>query len=197
MPSFRYAATQRGDTMRRISLRELGTAELWVELALLNSLRPPYIVDESANAGPGVLLAGEPIRIPASGSYASVADSPAEVFGVDALLVKGKLQGSGGDLELVSGEANFLQAIRHRLKVIKRELGYHPDYGNFAPRLIGRGNGPAVGSLAAFYVRSAIREDPRVAEVPRCVATMEGEVLRVDADIVPITGKLINLSMDI
>lgn len=193
-PNFRLVETLYGDTMRRISLRELGSADQWVEIVQLNGLRPPYLVNDEADRAAGVLVAGDSIRIPSSAAFTSADTSPDEVFGRDLLLVNGKLQVDGGDLALQTGLANYLQALRNRLTVAKRELGFHPTYGNFAKRLIGRGNGPAVGNLAAFYARSALLEDPRTAEVPRCVATIEGDVLRVDADVVPVSGRLINFS---
>ena len=40
-PNIRHAEVHHGDTLQRISLRELGDASRWVELVLLNELRPP------------------------------------------------------------------------------------------------------------------------------------------------------------
>lgn len=194
MPNFRVADIRYGDSMRRISLRELGSADQWVELVLLNGLRPPYIVNDEADRAAGVLVAGDPIRIPAATAYVDAATNPDEVFGRDVMLQGGKLVIEDGALALQSGLANYLQALRRRLTVTKRELGFHPEYGNFAANLKGRGNGPAVASLAAFYVRSALLEDVRTAQVPRCEASFDGDVLRVDADVVPISGRLINFS---
>jgi hypothetical protein len=193
-PSYRVADTRRGDSLRRIALRELGHAGRWVELALLNGLRPPYLVDDEDGRADGVLVAGDGIRVPAASAVVDAGVNPDEVFGRDIKLEGGRLLAEGGDLVLEGGLDNYLQALRHRLQVTKRELGFHPEYGNFAPGLKGRKNGPAVASLAAFYVRSALLEDERTAEVPRCVASMVGDVLSVDADVVPVAGRMINFT---
>lgn len=193
-PNVRLAETRRGDTLRRIALRELGTAEQWIELALVNALRPPYIVDEELDRADGVLVAGDAIKIPAASSSVSADANPDEVFGRDVLLLRGQLQIDAGDLAVHGGLDNFLQALRNRLTVKKRELGYHPTYGNFADWLRGRGNGPAITNLAAFYMKSALLEEPRVAEVSRCIVTVDGDVLRIDADVVPVAGRVINFT---
>jgi hypothetical protein len=193
-PDYRLSETMVGDSMKRIALRELGTAELWVDLVMLNELRPPYIVDDEARRGAGVLVAGDLIKVPAATSTVSSAATPDEVFGRDVAVVGGVLQFDSGDLAVNTGEQNFLQALRHRIQVRKRELAFHPTYGNFAPMLIGRGNGPTVGRLAAFYVRSAILEDPRVADVLRCTAQISGDTVLVSADVQPISGRVLNLN---
>lgn len=194
LPNFRHAETRRGDTLQRIALRELGTAVNWVELALLNGLRPPYIVDNEQDRAAGVLVAGDLIRVPSAVQAVSADVNPDEVFGRDIAVRRGLLAVDNGDLALESGLANYLQALRHRLEVTKRDLAFHPEYGNFAARLKGRKGSPAVNNLAAFYVKSALLEDVRTAEVPRCVATIEGDVLRVDADVVPVSGRLVNFT---
>jgi len=61
---FRSVELRRGDTLQRVALRELGDAARWVDIALLNSLRPPYVVDDGADAGDGVAYAGMSILIP-------------------------------------------------------------------------------------------------------------------------------------
>lgn len=195
MPAYRLADTLRGDTMQRIAVREMGSATDWVELVLLNALRPPYIVDDELARVAGVLVAGDPIKIPAATSITTADATPDAVFGRDLKVERGRLRVENGDLAINNGRENFLQALRHRLTVVKRDLAHHPEYGNFAPRLVGRGAGPITSDLAAFYVRSALLEDPRVADVPRCVATVQGDSILVDADVVPISGRVTNLNM--
>lgn len=191
---FRNVETNRGDSLRRIALRELGDATQWVEIALLNGLRPPYLVDDESERAAGVAVAGDVLRVPAPAAVGDFETSPDLVFGRDLILKDGLLAAENGDLALVAGLPNFLQALRLRLTVVKRDLGFHPEYGCWVSTLIGRGNGPAAGRLAAFYVRSALLEDECVREVPRCVATIAGDVIRVDADVVPISGRSINFS---
>jgi hypothetical protein len=190
----RLAEVRYGDDLRRIALRELGTAAVWVDLAILNGLRPPYIVQTESERVANVLVAGDPIKIPAAESYVSADADPAAVFGRDFKIQDGKLVADAGDLAVASGLANFLQALAIRLQVVKRELGYHPEFGNFAPQLKGGKLGPAVGALAALYAKSSLLEDPRVLDVPSCVATIEGAALRINAQVVPISGRPLNIS---
>lgn len=195
LTGFRIVETIRGDSLKRLSLRELGDASLWVEIALFNDLRSPYLVDSEADRAAGVAVAGDSLRVPAPVSMATTSANPELVFGRDLAAINGFLEVIDGDMALVSGGDNFLQALRHRLKVVKRELCFHPEYGCWVARLIGRVTGPTAGNLAAFYVRSAILEDDRVQSVPRCTSRIDGDVIYVDADVVPIFGRQINISM--
>lgn len=193
-PSVRLSEVRFGDDLRRIALRELGTAAVWADLAILNGLRPPYIVKTEAERAEGVLVAGDLIKIPAANAFVSASADPDGVFGRDIRISAGQLQSAGGDLALVAGMDNLMQALKTRVDVAKRELAYHPEFGNYAPQLKGRKLGPAVAQLAALYVRSALLEDPRVGTVPECVATVVGDALHVDAKVVPISGRPLNFS---
>lgn len=186
-PGVRLAETRHGDTLQRIALRELGDAGRWVELAELNGLRPPYITD-AALVRAGVLAYGASIKIPAPASIISASAEPRTVYGADLRLAHGALGAQFGDLELLEGVPNLVQALRHRIVVGKRELGFHPEYGCHVRTLIGASNGPVSARLAAFYVRSALLEDERVAEVPTCIAEVIGDQIRVTATAVPISG---------
>lgn len=186
-PGVRLAETRHGDTLQRIALRELGDAGRWVELAELNGLRPPYITD-AALARAGVLAYGASIKIPAPASIISASAEPRTVYGADLRLARGALGVQFGDLEILEGVPNFVQALQHRIVVGKRELGFHPEYGCHVRTLIGASNGPVSARLAAFYVRSALLEDERVDAVPSCVAEVLGDQIRVTATVVPVSG---------
>lgn len=186
-PGVRLAETRHGDTLQRIALRELGDAGRWVELAELNGLRPPYITD-AALVRAGVLAYGASIKIPAPASIISASAEPRTVYGADLRLARGALGAQFGDLEILEGVPNFVQALQHRIVVGKRELGFHPEYGCHVRTLIGASNGPVSARLAAFYVRSALLEDERVDAVPSCVAEVLGDQIRVTATVVPVSG---------
>lgn len=193
-PSVRLSEVRHGDNLRRIALRELGTAALWVQLALLNGLRPPYVVQSEAERADGLLVAGDMIKVPAPDAYVSADADPEGVFGRDLRITGGQLVADGGDLAIIGGMDNLMQALKNRVSVAKRELAYHPEYGNYAHQLKGGKLGPAIASLVALYVKSSLLEDSRVASVASCVATVEGDALRVDAKVVPISGRLLNFS---
>lgn len=72
-----------------------------------------------------------------------------------------------GDLELARGNDNIIQALTLRLRVRQGELaplGW-PTYGSRLHELIGEPNTNRTHVRLMAYARSAIEEDPRVAEV--------------------------------
>jgi hypothetical protein len=192
-PNTRLVQTRRDDTLQRVALREMGDASLWAELAIINRLKPPYLVNTRAEAVDGVIAAGDSIAIPAPVAAATVATDPDAVFLRDLLLDKGKLAAEGGALKLAGGLDNFKQAILIRLTTSMRELPFHPDYGCWASTLIGAGNNAAAGQLAAYYVKTALSQDDRVAAIPDCTATVAGDSLSIEATVNPITGRAIDI----
>ena len=193
IPNVRYAQTQYGDTLQRIALRELGDASQWVNLALLNNLAPPYIVDSQSEARPGLLVAGAAIAVPAPVPQASVTTDPDAVFLRDIRLSNGLLTASNGSLAVAGGLDNFKQALLIRLRTLMQELLFHPDYGCWVSSLRGAGNDAASGQVAAFYVQSALLQDERVAAVPRCTATVNGAAMAINATLNPVTGRQIDI----
>lgn len=191
-PNVRYVDIQYGDDLRKISLRELGTADKWVDLVLLNDLKPPYIAEVASS---GVLAYGDRISVPAAAATISAAQDPAAVYGVDAALSKKRLVIEGGDIAVVAGIPNLSQALANRIMVQKRELGFHPQYGCYVHTILGRLNGPSAGQLAALYVKSSLLEDARVATVPSCVATVLGDQISVEATVQPVSGKPVELKV--
>jgi phage baseplate assembly protein W len=191
-PAVRYAVVQFGDDIRRIALREMGDASVWVDLVILNGLRPPYIAEE---ADAGVLAFGDQIMVPAPGSVAPVDVDADALFGSDLKVGAKRLEVENGDFVLVSGIANLNQALRHHVIVDKGELAFHPEFGSLVRSLIGTGNGPTSGQLAALYVKSALLEDPRVDTIESCIAQVAGDQISVSAVAVPVTGPVVELQV--
>lgn len=191
-PNVRYVDVLYGDDLRRIALRELGDASLWLDLVTINGLRPPYIA-EAASAG--VLAYGDQIAIPAPVSIISADTDADAVYGSDLLLSNRRLLVDGGDFVLVSGVGNLRQALGLHIMVEKRELMFHPEFGCYVRSLIGKSNGPVSGQLAAFYVKSALLEDERVDRVLSCVAEVVGDQIKVEAKVAPITGKPVDVGV--
>lgn len=192
MPNVRLVEIQYGDDLRMISLRELGTADRWVEISLVNELVNPYLAIEPA---PGVLAYGDLIKIPTQDAMISAASDPAGVFGIDIKLTAGAFSVSNGGIDVVEGVANLVQTLRTHIAVDKQELMFHPTFGCYVRSLIGRVNNASADQLAAFYVRSALLEDPRVNEVASCVATSVGDQIQVLASVNPILGRPIDLAV--
>jgi phage baseplate assembly protein W len=81
-----------------------------------------------------------------------------------------------GDLGLARGNENIVQALTLRLRVRRGELaplGW-PAYGSRLHELIGEPNTNRTHVRLMAYARSAIEEDPRVAEVSE-VTALRGE----------------------
>lgn len=190
---FRFVQTHRGDTLRRVALRELGDASNWAQLIWLNKLVPPYLTDDVAEVRDGVLLTGSAIRVPSASSDVDAGVFPDEVFQADCQLKDGAFQFAGGDFAMVSGRANLRQALSHRIVTDHGELAHHPRYGANLGRLVGALSGPVRQLVAADYVDEALRNETRVKDVTRVTATTQGDRLSVAAEVVPITG--INLDV--
>lgn len=179
------------DTLQRLAARELGDAARWVDIANLNGLMPPYVTGDDLLASDTVALYGDVLWVPSATSVVSARSSANLVFEQDVMLTDGKLTANGGDFDISFGIQNLMQAMRHRVMTDKSELLYHPQYGCDVRRLIGGINGPVADLLAASYVSAALRNDPRVSDVTKIVATTTGDQLYVDADVVPIDKRRI------
>lgn len=191
-PNVRFSEVRHGDDLRRIALRELGDASKWIELVVLNGLRPPYI---AASAAIGVLAYGDLIKVPAPSSYVSADADPDAVFGVDVMVTGKNLTVENGDLALVHGVKNFVQALQHHVVVDKRELSFHPKYGCHVRSLLGNVNGPTAAQMAAFYVKSALLQDNRVNSVPSCTAEVLGDQIMVTANVKPVSGRPVDMTL--
>jgi phage baseplate assembly protein W len=81
-----------------------------------------------------------------------------------------------GDLGLARGNENIIQALTLRLRVRRGELAAlgWPTYGSRLHELIGEPNTGRIHVRLMAYARSAIEEDPRVAEVSEASALPTG-----------------------
>jgi phage baseplate assembly protein W len=197
LAGYRWVETQHGDTLQKLALRYFGDATRWAEIAHLNDLVPPFIADDSELAGPGVLLSGSVIMIPAAVPSATLETDADRVFGRDCVLEGGALMAENGDFKLISGVKNLSQAIKHRVATTPGELMFHGDYGCEIRRLLGRVSGPTSVLLAAQYVASAVEEDPRVSQVTRTESRAVGDTIVVEADVQPISGNPVTVEAEI
>lgn len=196
LTGYRYAEILHGDTLQRIAFRELGDATRWAELAWINDLIPPYITDDPIQASARVLLSGGALVVPGTKEIASAEIDPYRVFEADCLVNKGLLEADdAGDFAVVGGRENLKQQLEHRIATDKGALLYHPEYGCSVRRLLGVVNGPTAALLGREYVRSALLSDFRVAEVTRSVAEVNGDRLSVDAEVQPISGRPVDISV--
>ena len=192
---YRFVETLCGDTLQKIAAREMGDASRWPEIVSYNQLVPPFITDDETLALPGVVLAGQTVRIPAPTAVADANTNPNATFLSDVQLRNGLIEADPmGDMLLCEGLPNLRQALIHRVVTERSELMYHQEYGSMLRRLIGTVNGPTANILAAQYARSAVETDPRVQEVTKATAEVIGDVINVGVEAMTISGRSVSFS---
>jgi len=191
---YRYVETYRGDTLQSIALREMGNAGRWAEIADLNNLLPPFITDDEAAASDRVILTGSNLAVPGYPTTLTIDET--EVHGVDLALDKrGDIQSEHGDFAVISGVQNLSGALARRVIIEKRSRWFNPEYGCWVRELLGEKAGPGRLGLAAFYVKSSLLEDDRVESVLSCHAYDQGDALRVEAVIQPVSMQQITVEV--
>lgn len=187
---FRFAETRFGDTLQSVAARELGDAARWTDLIAYNQLVPPFITDDAALAGDGVLLSGQLILVPAPTPASAETSASDDIFGTDLLRSQsGELVTDGVDFVTVGGVENLVQALDGLIRTEQKELIFHPGYGCPLRRMIGKVNGPTRTLLAATVVKGSLSQDPRVSRVRSALAAAAGDALRVDAVVESIAGR--------
>lgn len=176
-----------GESLRTIALRELGDAMRWVELADINNLRPPYIV-ESINGLDrlkNTVIWGDSIIVPI-GTAAAISQSPVDILGKDVELSGGEFMFLNGDLSTLSGADNLRQALKHRINTDIDELITHPDYGCNASVAIGMGVVPIVAMMLAGYIQRALKQEPRIATIDNIKAASSGDAINIDVSVTSV-----------
>lgn len=197
---YRYANTNRGDTLPLIAYRELGDASKWDVLLWLNDLIPPFITDDPDVAGARVLLTGSPIKIPSTAVESDAAvDNAANVLLADVSLVGGRLQvdSSTGDLAVVSGRDNLKQALANRIGTEPGELIYHPDYGCKIHKRKGAKNTATMTLVGRMDVQEALAQENRLKVINSITVTSDGDALIANADVTPISGDSVTTTVSV
>jgi phage baseplate assembly protein W len=195
LSGFRFVEVLQNDTLQAIAARELSDASRWTDLIQINSLVWPFLTGDPAAAGPGVLLYGALIIVPAASAQVSAEVNPALVFGIDVSLAGGVLSDNGaGDFALVSGRDNLQQAIYNRLGTKLRELVMHLAYGCGVWSILGKADGPVAGQLGAQFVRDAMGAEKRVTTIGPVVATVVNDQVNVQTTVQPATGAPLYIS---
>lgn len=190
LAGFRLVDVLHGDTLQEIAARELGDASMWVDIANINNLIPPYITDNPDEASDRVLLSGGVLLVPARTPIAGQGGTTeADIYGTDLLLRDGDLVAENGSLVVVSGRENLKQALINRNKTERGEMLWNPTYGSMVRSLLGAVSGPSSALLAAQYVAATFRADYRVKDVASSRATVAGDVVRVVCEVVPVSGQ--------
>jgi len=139
---------------------------------------------------------GDKILIPSTLiTNTGVLDTPltdVDRFGTDIRVGNmGQLLLQNGDIELVSGDDNLVQALQDRFKVPAGELTEDSSYGNNLRRYLGHENKPYYASLAAVDAVQTCLQDPRVVSAVNPTATITGDQLAIDVGIQTSTQRLL------
>lgn len=181
--SSRPYEVQVGDTLHGIATREMGNAEAWIDLAVINELTAPYITQTGV---PGTVAPGDTIAIPLVGQAPQAADDD-DPLGTDFYLSPLRVWEPTADLtdiRVVSGIDNYAQALE-RMRYLT-ELGsnqIYPDFGILAP--IGSPAGAGMPEAVALSVRRATLADPRTQEITRLDIQDLGDGVGVEIVVVP------------
>lgn len=133
-----------------------------------------------------VLKPGDLILIPTSDTSAvfSQKQNPlalAHIYGVDVGVNDQKqLTVTEGDLTLVSGRFNLVQALKHRIETEKGELFFYPQFGCDLQKWIGHKALPFYGFLASIDVRQTVLRDPRIQSILDFNGEIDGDKLLLD-----------------
>lgn len=194
MPRYRLVETHQGDDLQAVAARELGDANRWPELVWLNSLTHPYITTDARQAGPGVLLAGALIKVPAPAGLSTESAERGQVYERDCALADKQLTDDGlGDLAVFSGADNLRQQLQHRVNTPRGQARRHPEYGCLIWRLVGTVNGPTAALMGAEYVKGALQAEYRVSTVDYVRAEVLGDAVRIQARAVAIDGGVVDV----
>ena len=135
-----------------------------------------------------VLRTGDLIMIPVSTARAGHALdrsirtlSAAGLYGDDvALTTQGRFQILEGDLQMISGLRNLVQALRHRYATPKGSLVQHPQYGCGLDNYLGLMREPWFDMLVSIEARLTALRDPRIAQVTAMTASATGDTMDVE-----------------
>ncbi|EGD6457227.1 hypothetical protein IAJ44_004288 [Salmonella enterica] len=199
MPQYRLVATQYGDDLQRVAMRELGDENRWVELVWLNDLLPPYLTDDDSQATSRVLLTGSLIRVPSPQGVSEITRNqtePGQIYERDIKMVNRRLVlDSTGDIAVVAGYKNLTQQLKHRINTPTGQLRRHPLYGCRIHELRGKVQGPLLVHLSAQYLKTAIKAEYRIARVTSTQAISDGDAVIATAIGEAIAGDKLDLTV--
>lgn len=195
------------EDIQTFALRTTGNASNWMSIVLLNGLRPPYI---SRSKDRGIAQPGDALLVPSNSlieqdsknavlptqdydlsRYSLDVNSAEVIFGRDLKLVNSSINRnnqlydlevtSGGDIAIIEGVDNFIQAMVLVTRTEKGSLKYNPSYGT--EFIVGIRAGVSMVALWGLTVKQAILSDPRVASVDRVNVSFQGDTVVISIDI--------------
>lgn len=193
------STVKRADTIFSLALRLLGDSARWKELVILNDLKPPYV--SVSGDGRRILRPNDQILYPTANPDAQVGAVESDPTDDNNPLVKRlgrdvKLRSYGsaggiteldfeinsrGDLAVIEGVDNMIQAVEIKFSTERGTLPTHPRFGISAPI----GSKALIRTLVGFQLdaRLCLISDSRISNVNKLNFTIDGNVLNVVADI--------------
>lgn len=190
MSDTRWSTVHAGDSLRLIALRELGDALRWGEIARLNELRPPYLIESAdpAQRQRATLIWGDRIRLP-KGSAAPAIPPIEDLYGIDLALTSGYLNADEtGDWALARGSDNLLAALSRRVNTPTGDLLAHPRYGCDVQTVLGFKLIEIALQMGAGYLRQALLAEPRLERIDALTMEARGDAAAYSARVIPIDG---------
>lgn len=194
------------DSLQDIAFRTLGDATRWPDLVVINGLKQPFIdptpISTTAPRVPGVLRPGDTIQYPKqtisdssspldtgiqviNETFETKQESPTErKLGVDLLLDRdtGDIQiNTQGDIALVSGMDNAVQALRLKFTTRRGTLRGNPYFGLAVP--IGKKKNDIDLVFLQSDIRRQVKLDPRFEDVKDMQVKLERDVFRINANV--------------
>lgn len=176
--------------LERLALQQLGDSTRWVEIAELNNLVAPFVIQDMSDTTTNVIHPGQKILIPTSNvngfgttpiSHLTFINEDLTAqeknLGIDFKLGNNMdlILTKSGDLQIVSAESNAAQAIVLKLSIEKGELLEHPELG--VGLIVGE-RSPDLNEVRSQLI-STMLQDPRFQKIENVILFQEGSSLRV------------------
>lgn len=196
-----------GDTLQAISQYYLEDASRWKEIALLNDLDYPFIVEsKEQKVSSSIKIPGEKLLIPVENVTNTAVFTTTETedlyeksLGEDldlfseANTVELTRNGEGqltsnvyGDLKTTKGIENLKQSIFIRFSIPYGSLYYNPEFGNRFNEFVGeKGTYEGIQKIKIEAIRTALT-DPRVADVDVKAVFTEKGALELTIFVTPV-----------
>lgn len=187
-----------GETLQDIAQAILGDKSAWVDIAELNEMVSPFTLNDGSP-----LVNGSIVLVPIPGNSPSIGGvSPTDLYGTDLqldssgdLILSGTAGVSSSDIKVISGNANFTQAIKLRMLTFRGTNGTFPDYG--VPNIIGeKGTDDRIAD-AAIEIKAQLFAEKRIQEIDDLVVTDNGDEITVRANVKPVIGQKFSLNVPI
>jgi hypothetical protein len=209
LPAVEQITMPQGVDLERLAQDYLGDSSRWVEIAELNDLRAPFVIQDMSDTTTNVVRPGNVLLIPAppqngftklpNGKEITSGPSLSELemsLGSDLKLTSDfdLAMGNNGDLQIIRGTDNVAQAVVLKLGYERGELMGSPGIG------VGLGIGkkfPPLSQIKEDLIRS-LTQDPRIEKIENLRVEQNGPELRLSFELkikqidipVPVTIKV-------